>query len=198
MIVVKVMHQIKTAIRNMIDISDAELDTFLSFCTIKTFKRKAFLSLADRVCNEVFFINKGLTRSILVDKDGVEHTTHFTIENQFIADYASFLQGLPSIYAIQALEDVEVVIMPRKAIDWGYKNLNQGDKLGRTIAEYYFIYNDNRIKTLYMLQPKERYDVIDTIFPNIHNRVPQHMIASYLGITPIHLSRLKKANPSKV
>ena len=193
-----VMHQIKTAIQNMIDASDAELDTFLSFCNIKTFKRKAFLSLADSVCNEVFFINKGLTRSILIDKDGVEHTTHFTIENQFIADYASFLQGLPSIYAIQALENVEVIVMPRKAIDWGYKNLNQGDKLGRTIAEYYFIYNDNRIKALYMLHPKERYEAIDSIFPNIHNRVPQHMIASYLGITPIHLSRLKKSNHAKV
>jgi CRP-like cAMP-binding protein len=192
------MEQIREAIRQMIRISENELDIFLSFCAVKTFKRKVFLSLSNKVCNEVFFINKGMTRSILVDKDGVEHTTHFTIENQFIADYASYLQCLPSIYAIQAIEDVDVVIMPRKAIDWGYKNLEQGDKLGRTIAEYYFIYNDNRIKTLYTLQPKERYELIDGVFPNIHNRVPQHMIASYLGITPIHLSRLKKANRQKV
>jgi CRP-like cAMP-binding protein len=108
------------------------------------------------------------------------------------------LQIQPNHYAIQALEDSEVVIMPRLAIEWGYLNLQQGDKLGRAIAEYYFMYNDNRIKTLYTQTPKERYDHIDKIFPHIHNRVPQHMIASYLGITPIHLSRLKKQMLTKV
>jgi len=90
------------------------------------------------------------------------------------------------------VEETEVVILPRASIEWGYQNLNEGQKLGRLIAEYYFIYHDNRIKNLYVRTPKERYDNITNIFPNIHNRVPQHMIASYLGITPIHLSRLKK------
>jgi CRP-like cAMP-binding protein len=191
------MEQIKAAIRQMIAADNAELDEFLGMCTVKNFKRKSVLSTSNRICDEVYFINKGLTRSILVDKEGVEHTTHFSYENQFIADYASFLQRLPSIYSIQALEDSEMVIMPRKAIDWGYQNLKQGDRLGRAIAEYYFIYNDNRIKALYAMLPKERYDAIDSIFPDIHNRVPQHMIASYLGITPIHLSRLKKAARQK-
>ena len=64
--------------------------------------------------------------------------------------------------------------------------------MGRLIAEYYFIYQDNRIQNNYFRTPKERYDNITQVFPNIHNRVPQHMIASYLGITSIHLSRLKK------
>jgi Cyclic nucleotide-binding domain len=192
------MEKIALAIRQMIAISEQEMKVFLSQCTVKNFKRKAFLSLADRVSHEVFFINKGLTRNILIDNEGNEHTTHFTIENQFIADYASFLQHIPSIYAIQALEEVEVVVMPRKAIEWGYQNLAQGDKLGRIIAEYYFIYNDTRIKNIYTVPPKDRYNAIESVFPDIHNRVPQHMIASYLGITPIHLSRLKKADRAKV
>jgi hypothetical protein len=63
---------------------------------------------------------------------------------------------------------------------------------------YYFIYQDDRIKNNYIRTRKERYDSINEVFPNIHNRVPQHMIASYLGITPIHLSRLKKADLDKV
>jgi hypothetical protein len=88
--------------------------------------------------------------------------------------------------------------MPRSAVDWDYKNLKEGDKLGRLIAEFYFIYQDNRIKNLYARSAKERYDTITEVFPNIHNRVPQHMIASYLGITPVHLSRLKKSDYSKV
>ena len=96
------------------------------------------------------------------------------------------------MYTLEALEDTRVTILPRSAIEWGYSHLNEGDKMGRLIAEFYFIYQDNRIKNQYIRTPKERYDSITDVFPNIHNRVPQHMIASYLGITPIHLSRLKK------
>ena len=97
----------------------------------------------------------------------------------------------PSVYSLQALEDTSVIVMPRSIIEWGYQELREGDKLGRLIAEYYFFYQDTRIKNMFALTPKERYDSIAEVFPNIHNRVPQHMIASYLGITPVHLSRLK-------
>ena len=90
------------------------------------------------------------------------------------------------------MEPTEVTVLPREAVEWGYQNLNQGEKLGRLIAEYYFTYLDKRIEHLYTLTPFERYDLMNQIFPNIHNRVPQHMVASYLGITPIHLSRIKK------
>ena len=147
--------------------------------------------------NEIFFINKGLIRVIVTDNEGVEHSIHFAMENQFIADYSSFLLKQPSLYTLQAEEETEVVVMPRAAIEWGYKNLAQGDRLGRLIAEFYFIYQDNRIKNLYARTPKERYDSITDVFPGIHNRVPQHMIASYLGISPVHLSRLKKASQKK-
>ena len=75
--------------------------------------------------------------------------------------------------------------------------MQEGNKLGRLIAEYYFVYQDNRIKNMIALSPKERYDSITEVFPDIHNRIPQHMIASYLGITPVHLSRLKKGEKRK-
>jgi CRP-like cAMP-binding protein len=135
---------------------------------------------------------------LITDKEGDEHTIHFALENQFISDYSNFMQKQPSFYTLQALEETEVVVVPRSAIEWGYKNLKEGEKMGRLIAEYYFIYQDNRIKNTYSRTPKERYDNITNVFPNIHNRVPQHMIASYLGITPVHLSRLKKTETPKV
>jgi CRP-like cAMP-binding protein len=129
---------------------------------------------------------------LIIDANGNEHTIHFALENQFIADYAQYILQQPGMYYLQALEETEVIIFPRQAIEWGYANLSEGQKMGRLVAEYYFIYQDDRIKNTYVRTPKERYDTIKNIFPNIHNRVPQHMIASYLGITPIHLSRLKK------
>jgi CRP-like cAMP-binding protein len=170
----------------------------LNGCFEKTFARQAIVSNPGVAQNEIFFINKGIFRVIVSDNDGVEHSILFALENQFIADYSSFIQQQPSLYTLQALEETEVIVMPRSAVDWGYKNLKEGDKLGRLIAEFYFIYQDNRIKNLYARSAKERYDTITEVFPNIHNRVPQHMIASYLGITPVHLSRLKKSDYSKV
>jgi CRP-like cAMP-binding protein len=180
--------------KQMIDISDDEMTEFLRRVTLRTFKKNEIMSDAGVIPNEVFFIVSGLIRVMINDTDGTEHTVHFAMENQFISDYSNFMQKKPSFYTLQALENTDVVVLPRSAIDWGYEHLAEGQKMGRLIAEYYFIYQDNRIKNTYSRTPKQRYDSISEVFPNIHYRVPQHMIASYLGITPVHLSRLKKAS----
>lgn len=186
------------SLQQMIQISESELQHFLSQTTLRTFKRNTYLSLPNSVPNEVFFINKGIIRVMTTDNEGAEHTIHFTLENQFIADYSCFITQQKSVYSLQAIEDTEVVVLPRATIEWGYQYLTEGQKMGRLIAEFYFIYQDNRLKNMYSLTPKERYDNITEVFPNIHNRVPQHMIASYLGISPVHLSRLKKADYTKM
>jgi signal-transduction protein with cAMP-binding, CBS, and nucleotidyltransferase domain len=192
------MEQIRQVMKQMIDVSEEELNDFLSQAIIKTFKRQEILSRPNSIPNEIFFVNKGIIRVLITDSEGTEHTIHFGLENQFITDYSNFIQKLPSNYCLQTLEETQVVILPRSSIEWGYRNLKEGQKMGRLIAEYYYIYQDERIKNNYVKTPKERYDSITEVFPNIHNRVPQHMIASYLGITPIHLSRLKKAEIEKL
>lgn len=184
--------------KQMVNVTEDELNNFLSQATTRKVKRHEILSHPGTIPGEIFFIDKGLVRVLITGNNGTEHTIHFALENQFIADYSNYIQKQPSIYSLQALEDTEVVVLPRATIDWGYEYLADGQKMGRLIAEYYFIYQDDRIKNLYVRTPKQRYDSITDVFPNIHNRVPQHMIASYLGITPIHLSRLKKAGIGKV
>ncbi|MEZ4776240.1 MAG: Crp/Fnr family transcriptional regulator [Bacteroidia bacterium] len=187
------MEQIRHVIKQMIRISESELNELLSQTFSKTFKRQEVVSQPEAIPNEIFFINQGLIRVIITDNKGVEHTLHFALENQFIADYSCFILQKPSLYTLQTVEQTEVVVLPRSAIEWGYQYLTEGQKLGRLIAEFYFIYQDDRIKNMYARTPKQRYDSITQVFPNIHNRVPQHMIASYLGITSVHLSRLKKS-----
>lgn len=192
------MEALYKAIQSMINISPAEWDQLEAGCIETRFKRNLYLSRPLTVPNEIFFIVRGLVRVVVTDEAAIDHSIHFAFENQFICDYASFIQQKPSVYSLQALEDTEVVVLPRKVVSWGYENLQEGNKLGRLIAEYYFIYQDNRIKNMIALSPKERYDSITDIFPDIHNRVPQHMIASYLGVTPVHLSRLKKSRLGKI
>jgi signal-transduction protein with cAMP-binding, CBS, and nucleotidyltransferase domain len=187
------MENLKMALSQMISISEQEAIGFMALCYRKSFKKKSLLSDDDTFIDEVYFIEQGLIRVKITDLEGREHTTHFALENQFIADYNSFITRRKSSYQLEAMEDTEVIVLPRQAVEWGYINLKDGQKLGRLIAEYYFTYLDTRIQHLYTLSPMERYNLMNDIFPNIHNRVPQHMIASYLGITPIHLSRIKKA-----
>jgi len=189
------MKALATVMEQMIDISEEELEDFLAGCFTKHFGRKQTVAHPHKIPNEVFFVEKGIIRVLLHDQQGTEHTIHFALENQFICDYSAFMQKEVSIYTLETLEPTEVAVLPRSTIDWGYKHLQEGNKMGRLIAEFYFIYQDNRIKNQYIRTPKECYDMITRVFPNIHNRAPQHMIASYLGITPIHLSRLKKADP---
>ena len=188
---------LSATLKQMVKISDQELEQFLSLSRVQTFKKQSLLSQAGKIPQEIFFINKGLIRVFILDNQGREHSLHFALEHQFIADYAHFIQEQPALYNLQALETTEVVVLPRTAITWGYENLEQGQKIGRLIAEFYFIYQDNRIKNTYAYTPKQRYDKLTETFPDIHNRVPQHMIASYLGISPVHLSRLKKETLGK-
>lgn len=182
----------KNAILSLIQTDQQELDQLISLCSFQKFRKNDFLSQPGKVPQEVFFISKGLLRVVVTDSKGVEHTIHLASENQFVADYSNFLLQQPAMYTLQALEPLEAVVMTRQAIDWGYQFMKEGDKFGRKVAEFYFVYQDNRVKNYYSRTPKERYELMESIFPQIHQRVPQHMIASYLGITPVHLSRLKK------
>lgn len=186
------MSLLAQAIRSLIAISDQELEVFVDKCHRKSFPKKSLLSDSAKLIDEIYFIESGLIRVMISDPEGKEHTTHFAYENQFIADYNAFLTGQKSFYQLQALEETHTMVLTREAIRWGYAHLKEGQKLGRLIAEYYFIYLDNRIQQMYSLSPKQRYDHLNQVFPHLHQRVPQHMIASYLGITPVHLSRLKR------
>lgn len=186
------MENLKSAISQMISLSEKEATQFMSECYHKKFKKKEILSEDDKIIDEVYFIEKGIIRVKINDLNGTEHTIHFAAENQFIADYRAFLTGEKSRYLLEAMEDTAIIVLPKNVIEWGYKHMKEGQKLGRLIAEYYFTYLDKRIEHLYTLTPIQRYHLMNELFENIHNRVPQHMIASYLGITPIHLSRIKK------
>lgn len=187
----------RNTLRQLITISAEEMVQLESRCHRKSFLKKDYLSVEHQSVNEVFFVLSGLVRVTIVDREGREHTSHFSKENEFIADYGSFLTHNKAVYHLQALEDTEVIVMPRTAIEWGYEHMQEGEKLGRAIAESYYIYLDTRIQRQYTLTAMQRYELMNETFPNIHNRVPQHMIASYLGITPIHLSRIKKADLTK-
>lgn len=183
---------LREALNSLIAINDDTWNYLAARCPERSFGKGEVLSSPGEPVNEVFFVNSGCLRVMVTDQEGKEHTLQFALEGQFICDYSSYLMGKNAEYGLQAMEPLVVSVIPRSAIDWCYTALADGNKLGRLIAEYYFIYLDTRLKLRYLASPSERYALLSTTFPNIHNHVPQHMLASYLGITSVHLSRLKR------
>jgi len=184
------LSKIQVAIKALIEINDKEWDYYSTMFSAKCYNKKEILLQSGKICDRIFFINKGLLRIFFLDKDGNESTFYFSQENDFAADYESFINRTPSNYTIEAMEDTEVVHMSYKMVVDGYKKLRYGEKLGRLLAEKYFFIFSRKIQNIYTKTPYERYKLMNTQFPNIRQRVPQHYIASYLNISSVHLSRL--------
>lgn len=172
-------------------ISDTEWQYCQSMLSSSFFLKKSMLLNENDDCDKIFFVVSGLLRIYFADEKGEEKTFHFCLENTFATDYESFLKNVPSNHSIQAMEDTVVIVISREMLHNFYNTVRYGEKLGRLITqEYFFIIND-KIKALYTNSPKERYVSMNRHFPNLFQRVPQYYIASYLNITPVHLSRLK-------
>ncbi|MFD0992554.1 Crp/Fnr family transcriptional regulator [Tenacibaculum geojense] len=184
---------IKSLISNYIEITDEELLSYSSKFRVKEYKKKDIILNEGDICRDVLFVEKGLLRIYFTDINGDEKTFHFALENTFATDYESFLRKASSNYSIQALEDTTVVLMSFDMLKNGYKELKNGEKLGRLLAEEYFFIFSHKIQSIYTKTPLERYNSLSKSFPQILQRVPQHYIASFLNISSVHLSRLINA-----
>ena len=143
------------------------------------------------ICRQVSFINKGLLRLFYLS-DGKEVATGFVPENNYVSCYASFLTGQPSAENIDALEDCELINLSFTDMQTLYNTRPVFERFGRKIAEQLFILIASQTTRLLTLSPEERYQHVMKHQSYIIQRVPQYMIASYIGITPEHLSRIRK------
>lgn len=164
--------------------------------TIQHLRKGDFLTRQGEICRQVSFINKGLIRVFYL-VDGKEICTGFVGENEYISAYASFLVQQPSPENIDALEDCECVNLSFDNIQSLYKSHPVFETFGRMIAEKLFMMISSQTTLLLTMTPEERYRAVIQYQPFIIQRVPQYMIASFIGITPEHLSRLRKKMTAK-
>ena len=177
-----------------VEFTEAELVAFNKQCTQVNFSKGELIMKAGEVQNSLYFITKGIIRNFVENKTGEIKIYNFRSENMTVTGYATYNyeDNLKALVNVECLEDCTLIQVPYEAINFVINNMKLGDRLGRFMAEahvvqmlHYVLQRDT--KTII-----ERLDSIDKSFPNIHQRVPQYMIASYLGITPVHLSNLKK------
>jgi CRP/FNR family transcriptional regulator, anaerobic regulatory protein len=159
--------------------------------TFQYVKKGDFLTRSGEVCNQVSFINKGLLRMFYV-VDGREISTAFVPEGNYLAQYDSFLTRQPSTGNIDALEDCELINLSYEKVQTLYREKPVFQVFGRKVAELLFIMVSSQSNSLLTQTPEERYKAVLEEEPFIVQRVPQYMIASYIGITPEHLSRLRR------
>ncbi len=189
--------QIKAYYKNILpNLSEEDWERLTPCFTIQQLKKGDYLTRSGEVCKQVSFVNKGLLRFFYV-VDGREICTGFVQENNYLAQYDSFLTRQPSAGNIDALEECELINLSSDDIQNLYKAIPIFETFGRKIAEMLFIIIMTQTNRLLTLSPEERYQVVLEEHPYIIQRVPQYMIASFIGITPEHLSRLRNKMTGK-
>jgi len=158
-------------------------------------KRQYFLQEGD-VCKYIGFILKGSARTFTVDEKGHENVLKLSLENWWLADFESFYLLTPSRFNIEALEDMEILQTTNVQIEEYLKHIPAFSTMANVINQNYTIANQKRMQAAFSYTAEERYDDLISNYPQFLQRFPQNMIASYLGLSPETLSRIRK-NSSK-
>ncbi len=183
--------QITKQLVQLINLDQDEALHFVSKLRIKQFEKKELLLQEGNVCKFSFFINKGCLRYFYV-VDGQENTGQFFFENSWYTDYESYLSGRPSKQNIETLEKSEIILLAKSDLQQLFIDIPKFEKFGRIMAENAFLGLRNRNEMLTNQTAEERYLHLMKERPKVFERVAQHYIASYLGIKPPSLSRIRK------
>lgn len=144
-----------------------------------------------QLCRYVGFIETGLVRYYMND-DGNQKTLYFNKEGEFVSNYQSFIPRQPSNTSIQAIEDTFLQVISYENLQRLYATIREGEKLGRLAIEQVFLSSMQQLKSFYKDSPADRYQQFLRSYPDLAQRIPQYYIASYVGIKPQSLSRIRK------
>jgi CRP-like cAMP-binding protein len=173
-------------------ITDAQWSELLPLVQVRSVKKGTILLKQEAICSEVFFVADGLLRSYTVDDQGKEHILQFGPEHWLIADRNSFYYQQPALFFVDAIEDSSVVLLEQSFFDRAEAIVPGFVKYNMMALHNSIRYMQRRINQLLAADAEERYLDFINLYPNVTLRVPQWMIASYLGITPESLSRVRK------
>jgi len=159
--------------------------------------KKTRLLAAGDICNFEAYVNKGCIREYIVDENGVEVTLQFAIEDWWVSDLASFQDQSPCIMYIETLEDCELLILTRDSKERLLTEVPKLERMFRLMLQRHLTVVQKRLFKTISTTAMEKYLEFINRYPSIPQRVPQHYIASYLGISPEFLSKLRARNLKK-
>ena len=185
--------KLKTYIEQELQIDTEKAQIFVEQFELKNLSKGDYFLQNGSFCKKIAFINKG-SMYCVYDKDGVDKVDEFSFENDFITDYLSILTQTPSDKNIICLEDCEILVTSTQKLNILYSENSIFERIGRLMAEGLFINWHLKAKSLFMEDAETRYRKLVKLRPDLPQRVPQYLIASYLNVTPETLSRIRKKN----
>jgi CRP-like cAMP-binding protein len=175
-----------------ISLSPAEEKYFLTLLKPRTLRKRQYLLQAGDVCRYESFVTKGCFSAYTVDANGAEHIAMFAIEDWWISDLYSFLTGTPATQHVEALEESEVLQIEKNDLEKLYVEIPKFDRFMRILLQNAFVANQQRILASISQTAEEQYLGFIKKYPTLEQRIAQHQVASYLGITPETISRIRK------
>jgi CRP-like cAMP-binding protein len=185
--------ELKKQILAIAPFTEKELETICNCFEPNSYSQKDFMVTTGVVSNKIHFILKGLIRLFYI-KDGKEITTYLACDGDFVSSYSSFINQTHSFEAIQCIEACETLEVTYDQMQKLYQTIPQFEKIGRVMAEKNYLCMVDRVLKLQMVPAKEKYlDFLKSSPSKIVQRTPLIYIASFLGITPESLSRIRKS-----
>jgi CRP-like cAMP-binding protein len=175
-----------------VPLSQEEQELIKNYLTPKKLRKKQYLLQEGDVCKFIAFVEKGALREYSLDENGNEYIIQFALEGWTISDLYSFLTSEPATYNIDALEDAELLLITKSAHEELLQKLPKYETYTRLQITGAYIAMQKRLTSIISSTLEERYTNFNALYPNIVQRVPQHMIASYMGLQPETLSRIRR------
>ncbi|MFY9308588.1 MAG: Crp/Fnr family transcriptional regulator [Bacteroidia bacterium] len=178
-------------------VDEKQFSSFMALMEEKNFEKKALLCEEGVVCKYIYFIDKGSCYSYLTEPDGEKQVVQFAIEGNWISDLFSFFSEKKAIYSIEALEPVNVLALNKKNFQIACDTIPWVDRFFRVLIQNAYVALQYRIAKTNSEEADARYKEFSKLHPQFIQRIPQYLIASYLGIKPQSLSRIRKESIHK-
>lgn len=178
-------------IKKYIDLTEEEETILLSKIAYRKYQKGQYIVQQGDVCKYECFVLSGCTRTFYLDEEGQEHIIMFSIEDWWTSDMGSFITQTPADFNVQCFENTEVIVFAYENQDDLFRQVPKLERFFRKIIEKGFVASQKRIVRNFSLTAKEQYLYFKQQYPKIEQRIPQYMVASYLGITKEFLSKIK-------
>jgi CRP-like cAMP-binding protein len=186
---------LKTNIEKLIQrpLTDEQWMNFSNLLYEKSFSKKEIFIKEDTICDNIYFLTEGACYSYTSNKDGEENVIQFALEGYWISDLYSFFSGRMGIYTVQTLEPTKVLVISKENFQKACDTMPVFDRFFRLLIQNAFIALQYRLAQTNSEEALLRYEAFSKQYPAFLQRIPQYLIASYLGIKPQSLSRIRKA-----
>ncbi|MBU2951779.1 Crp/Fnr family transcriptional regulator [Tamlana agarivorans] len=178
-------------IKNHVTLTETEEAILTSKVSYRKYLKGQFIVQQGDVCKYECFVISGCTKTFYVDDEGQEHIVMFSVEDWWTSDIGSFITQTPADFNVQCLENTELIMFSSDVIEELYAEIPKLERFFRRIIERALVASQKRIIRSFSLSAKERFLYFRNQYPQIEQRIPQYMIASYLGITKEFLSKIK-------